>query len=782
MRYTSQRLTASAQVLSYRCYLLIMSNFPQDSLSAQNNGFIQNGTIDWVALLKTLLDSSIGIISRVSAAGVDTYTVIVAQAVGKQFKLTRPGRQRVVDAVSQLKGIQTINEKLWLGFGFDNFIRVITRTEEGTMCLAICAALSECFYDQVAAEIIMEMVRTSRAPGELQPSILEWKRLLQASAGVYAKTSFSEFAEDLMRRHPTQRGLELEHLSDDQRTRRGCSSPESIAEVLLSIAKISSGRLGSITVEGGADAGWLAAFAQWHFDLTVRIVCDSGTVLYESDGCLQNDANIQFLVIYTSERSGEGNSVQTVGTTHRLQDATILIMKESDRIDHYFGSAVVAGRIPWDRLLSSWFAPEFKKLQGLHHTVGGILGSLSRIAQAIATSEGGIDVGFSGRCRVYGDKSYGKGLVEGLTQWFPELGLARMPMEEAVRFNLAKAFSMYETFVDALKVACNCTVCQGRFSSQEEYCLLLLLEVLFIIARTMSSVQLPPNLYPSRLGLETLYKDQMLLHRDVPEDTTKHKILKDFGPAYFGLDGQGEGFSVLSNAATLLSTRPPSWSWEDEAMNALSSNGICFCWRALTMPHCALDSFGIVDVVPGRIELEGKSYSLLLDSADVSLGRSDGRPELIDLDSFSLLIREKALCLEATFEFADSEHKLLPRRLIGPADLVYSSLKSRGMVHCTGLECKPALTHAKVLEELPGYKLYQFGGQEIEVFQARWREQLLLLHCKSPRANFACFFIDRECLNCSLHAAAIANQRYGPHTENRGILIRGRERDSLMDS
>ena len=82
------------------------------------------------------------------------------------------------------------------------------------MSLALCAALSECYYDQIAAEIIMEMGRTSSAPSELQPSILEWRSLLHACSGVYARTNFSTFAEDLISRYPTQRGLPHEHSSD----------------------------------------------------------------------------------------------------------------------------------------------------------------------------------------------------------------------------------------------------------------------------------------------------------------------------------------------------------------------------------------------------------------------------------------------------------------------------------------------------------------------------------------------------------------------------------------
>ena len=291
-----------------------------NSLSTQGSSFVQNGTIDWPTLVKNMVNASIRVMSRVSAAGVDTYTVIIAQALGKQFQLTKTGRQRVTQAVTELSGIQTIHNKLWLGFGINNFVRIITRTEEGTMCLAMCTALTECYNDQVAAEIMMEMVRTSNAPSELQPSVFEWKALLHATSGIYARTKFSTLAEDLMSRHRTQRGLPHEYSANFGNTQRTCSSPESIAQALLLIGQISRGQLEKATLSGGSDAGWLAAFAVWHFNLAVRVVWEDNAILYESDECV--DGNFQLLVIYTS---GKGPQIIVDEKTHLLQDATGLI-------------------------------------------------------------------------------------------------------------------------------------------------------------------------------------------------------------------------------------------------------------------------------------------------------------------------------------------------------------------------------------------------------------------------------------------------------------------------
>ena len=384
---------------------------------------------------------------------------------------------------------------------------------------------------------------------------------------------------------------------------------------LLLIGQISCGRLEMVTLSGNADAGWLAAFAVWHFDLVVRIVLEEGTVLYESGNCTTDGANVQLQLIYVS---GDGSQLDVNEKTYRLQDATRLIMEETSRINDYDGGAIVAGRLPWDSLLSKAFGPELKKLQSSHHTVGSILGSLSRIVQAIATAENGIDISFRKRCRVYGIGAYGSGLVDGLLGWFPELDFAKMPMKGAARLDLVEAFSKCETCFAALKVVCNCLICQGRSYPRKDYCLLLLLEILFIAARTLSSVQLPPGLFPSRIGLETLYSDQIVLRENLIHHPDRQERLKDLSPAYFGIDGQGEDFSVLFNAVRLMSSRSMSHTFNPSITNAVSSNGICFCCYSITRPSCGIDSTGLVDVIPGRIEFEEKSYPLLLDSADVS--------------------------------------------------------------------------------------------------------------------------------------------------------------------
>lgn len=58
------------------------------------------------------------------------------------------------------------------------------------MCLALCGVLSEFYHEDVSAEVFYELVKALEAPPQLTPPILQWKALVYACGGVFAKTPF----------------------------------------------------------------------------------------------------------------------------------------------------------------------------------------------------------------------------------------------------------------------------------------------------------------------------------------------------------------------------------------------------------------------------------------------------------------------------------------------------------------------------------------------------------------------------------------------------------------
>jgi hypothetical protein len=56
--------------------------------------FQQQGTVDWTSLTKNTVSASIDVLSRISAAGIDPYTIVVSRAVGGRLVWSSLGRKR----------------------------------------------------------------------------------------------------------------------------------------------------------------------------------------------------------------------------------------------------------------------------------------------------------------------------------------------------------------------------------------------------------------------------------------------------------------------------------------------------------------------------------------------------------------------------------------------------------------------------------------------------------------------------------------------------------------
>lgn len=432
--------------------------------SASGKSFTNQGSISWTDLASKSIGATVGILSRISAAGVDPYTVVVGQKLGSEFRLTQQGRANIVDALQNLKSFQSLSKYLEFGFGISHLVRVLARTEEGIMCLSLCAALIECYDIAVAGEILLEIVKTSRAPEDLQPSGLEWHALLRACSGVLSATDFPLLADKYMSMHPVDRRPVYEPLHGSNLPYRSCSSPESIAKVLLAIAQISSEHLAGITVEGGADIGFLAALCDWFFQIPFQIRHGStGAVLYTSDR--ENNGNGQSspsdrIVTFVFRKMG-GTSEDTLDISERiyiLADASHIIQREVYPDRHR--AAAVVGRVPWSTVLSSQFGPELKALLTVPRAVGGYLGCLCRIARAIASAEDGIPASFKRHCQYYAKGSHGRGLGELMARLFPEIEFANPFLTGAATLSLDNAQSKLESHLVCLRLTCNCPTCQ----------------------------------------------------------------------------------------------------------------------------------------------------------------------------------------------------------------------------------------------------------------------------------------------------------------------------------
>jgi hypothetical protein len=50
-------------------------------------------------------------------------------------------------AINELKVVGTLGDTLEFGFGIQDVVRLMAKSERGCICLALCAALKECYSD-----------------------------------------------------------------------------------------------------------------------------------------------------------------------------------------------------------------------------------------------------------------------------------------------------------------------------------------------------------------------------------------------------------------------------------------------------------------------------------------------------------------------------------------------------------------------------------------------------------------------------------------------------------
>ena len=727
--------------------------------------FPTSGQVDWVSLMKVPFQVPIGILSRISAAQVQPYTIVVAENLGHLFHLTAEGRQRIRDAISKLKSFQTLCRALYIGIGIEHVIHILARTEEGAMCIALCGSLSEFYAKSTASEILIEMVKTKRAPEELRPSISEWSALLDACGGTFAASPLSTLAEKYMQLHPDHRmlGYNVENLAASKV--RGCSSAESLATALIALAEVTRGDLASLTIIGGADAGWLAAFAEWFFELSIRIILGStGEVLYPGQG---SEHNVQVLIVYNSVGTVAQNMLVTTDRTHRLSDATSLIRQESDT---NYSEACVAGRVEWDKILALVFGPEFKKMRGNSHAVGVALGSLARILQGVASAEDGIRPLFRQEYGHYNDSSYGKGLVLAILHRFPELGSFRDPMERAVRQDLSNAFMSYESSMSALQIACNCRRCQEGLGIQDDYCCVMIVEVIVVLAQTMSIATLPIEISPSRLGIETIYAKQVEIFYRMENQAYSDDTLKEFGPAIRAVKAYRQ---PLFDTIKIFCGRLPADLANRDNESAFSANGICVYYGALSQLCDNNESVDRVVVVPGRIELHQKVYYRITDLTIPFVQHTTGWPNCLSFDELSVVVKEKHDGLQLAFEVYQSGLGSGQKVLMLPATTVRLLWKRRGLIPCMGTACGTITKDAKIKEESPGYKLCELAGVQIEVFEVNLLQRWMLMNTKKAATGLV-FWAGKECIDCCLRAAVESVQGKGSVGE-RATVIRSEE-------
>ncbi|KAH8897594.1 hypothetical protein GQ53DRAFT_759841 [Thozetella sp. PMI_491] len=702
-----------------------MANSNTGPLSAGSHAsFPQSGAWSMVDIAKLPVQASIGILSRYAAGRVNPYTVLVCEALCNRFQLTARGRANIEMAVASLTTVGAMGAALEFGFGIEDLIRDMAKSEQGTVVLVLCASLREVYSLDISTEVLLEMARLSGVGGEWMPSSREWKAMLDACSGVLAATPFGLRAEVLMQLgNDGQRLGAFQRLEATPQDLRGCSSPKSIAEALFAMAAVSRKEMQAVTLVGGPDTGWLAAVAEWVLDLKISISNAQGEVTYTNI----NGPEIAQVHITSSQRATSQQDVMVQGRTYVLKEISEILGGEATSSI----ATTVSGRLEWKTALRSAFLSDFKKLmESLPSTFGVMLGSAARMFKAVAQSDPSFPLPYRTACTTYCDQSFGSGFVTNAISWFPELAKLRDNMEEAVARPLREAKLEYEASIARLRQFCACKACACSFNGFEpgadvemtpasasvsdrtdeegslshaddgerdwdpdRYCAVILAETIIVLTRALANVSLDDvNILPMRSGFEQAYGRQLTMRlsamsgRQALNDLGQFAFCMDFDANFsFGLREKDYGTGVrLDLILELFTGERPHLS--NNGVSAACSRGLCAYFSILRDVSFTKSGAGAVGIIPGRIQYEKKSYATLedryviqdeeFDTTIQDLVRDGG-----DFSTLELSVKESSTALECLIQ--------LPRHAgsaetvaAGPANLADLVAARRGLVHC----------------------------------------------------------------------------------------------------
>ncbi|KFY80659.1 hypothetical protein V499_00487 [Pseudogymnoascus sp. VKM F-103] len=666
-----------------------------------SSNFAQQGSLDWVALSTNFVSLSYGMIQRLSGSNLDLHTLNTGCTLGGKFQLSRNGQKNINNALKDMKAYAGFQNILWFGFGMKHPARVIAMTQQGSALVALCAALSECFPHETAAEILSDMASLEDNL-DMTPACSEWLALIKSCAGILSTTVFPIRAETLM-------GLETDNKPADT---------TDIAKVLNAIAKVTKHELVSITIHGGKEARWIGALAEWLFDLTVTIINEQDDIVYTScpDGQF---SQVNICSVIRTHGGEDANPTRRTGEKLlELADRTFYIDTVSDfwdgRDPMYPQSCIggrmdtpaMNGRVAWNTCLSAVFGVLFKDLMKSADCVGKIISSVARVYAGIAAAEEGIPTVVLETNMLYVETSFGTGFVQNLLYWFPELsGLEPYLDQDSSMQTYKEALKKYRKSLNALWKICGCIRCDKTRpvggKSVTVNCQVVLIELIIRLGRLLSITECA-GLCPKFTGLRKLYNMRAEEHRSVnpadpgyyldPPGLHRYRC-GDFKPPQHAPFVAMDNFPSHMEHALCLFTGYTSKDVNSTVLSspAISVDGVCVYLHVLREIPDSLPDFAMLHVCPGQILYEGKKFTQLTDR--LMRSKSDGRkkakaeeallmcatPDIIS--SVKLAVRQTVnqLYLHYDMFYCDGESAGLQLR---PYSLCESMLHSYRRLHC----------------------------------------------------------------------------------------------------
>ena len=277
-------------------------------LTTSGRSFPQQGQVDWVALSSSTVNFSVAALARFSKAGVDIFTVQIGKALCCSFQLAPHVQDEMNGAIRKLKRYSVCKDLLWFGFGIKDIIQDLSETEEGLSLVALCSSLLTACSLDFAASVLRELCSSFRGPAMFMPSLSQWRALLTLSSGILMGSHFDNMMQGFHR-------LLRPHI--DSTVSPG--DAQSTAHVVKELALVQTGSTAFLTIEGGADCSWLAAFAECILCLDIALVSNKGQEIYRSRASKDALPQVTFLVACSADQYARvTDKALVLPNTHKL--------------------------------------------------------------------------------------------------------------------------------------------------------------------------------------------------------------------------------------------------------------------------------------------------------------------------------------------------------------------------------------------------------------------------------------------------------------------------------
>ena len=475
------------------------------------------------------------ILAQFCGARTEPFTGHVSYVLCKDFKVSIKGQRNMNNGLNNLPIYRTPDERLTFGWAEQNLIRTQLVHQGAYEHLAIMIALSETFHESYSARVMWEMAQVAAGYQDITPHFRQWRNVIHSLNGAFSTTDFGVVVEDYIRLDPYNVITGL-----DASTAQIPVHAKTLGEALLELGKVSNGKEKQITITGSAILGWLAAVADWLYDLRIAIFSNTGEHLHSTDP--GKETQVLFVFEPTpgcrvSNKPWSTDSTQASQTTKSASELTLYSTS--------IHNTPMTGRVVWQSLLPRIFGRSFYYLDHEDsRPFATMLGAAARLFQALATDEDPEDersTNLVSTSTKSNTSSYGPGLIQTLTNWMPELRRFQGKMERQLKLQRPEAAQAYRESLNALRKVCDCGICKPLPMNPEPanpdpdltlpnidklsidpdikipepapkngYCLPTLVETIIALGLALSRTVVSSALYPSRAGIQSLYHSQSL--------------------------------------------------------------------------------------------------------------------------------------------------------------------------------------------------------------------------------------------------------------------------------